>query len=183
VKKFDILPNGKRVLFKILNGYFNETIIAEDDNDDTKNHKKKLKSCLCSFFEFFVIKRSNRIAITRLAFKIIEANFNKKNLNIIYISQTLNYFIKDTDLQNNLIISDIIRKIKKEIKNQNIVEQWLDILIVFDLKEYKIDSNNKMESIKNLDSLSKKIAEIIVIKKYKLLIYDFNKNFNNKGNT
>jgi hypothetical protein len=165
MNKFDILPNGKRVLFKLLNGYFNEAIKAEDDNDDTKKHKKKLKACLCSFFEFFVIKKTNRIAITKLAFKIIEANFSNKNLNIKYISQTINYFIKDNDFQNYLIISDIIRKIKKEIKNQNIVEQWLDILIVFDFKEYKMDSNNKMESIKNLNSLSKELVEIIVIKK------------------
>lgn len=148
-----------------MNGYFNETIKAEDDNDDTKKHKKKLKSCLCSFFEFFVIKKTNRIAITKLAFKIIEKNFSNKKLNIKYISQTLNYFIKDNDYQNHLIISDIIRKIKKEIKNQNIVEQWLDILIEFDLKEYKIDSSNKLESIKNFNSLSKELVEIIVIKK------------------
>ena len=165
-----------------MNGYFNETIKAEDDNDDTKKHKKKLKSCLCSFFEFFVIKKKNRIAIAKLAFKIIEENFSNKNLNIKYISQTLNYFIKDTDFQNHLIISDIIRKIKKEIKNQNIVEQWLDILIVFDLKEYKMDTNNKMESIKNLNSLSKELVEIIV-KKFKLLMYNFNFNFYKKGNT
>ena len=165
-----------------MNGYFNETIKAEDDNDDTKKHKKKLKSCLCSFFEFFVIKKTNIISIAKLAFKIIEENFSNKNLNIKYISQTLNYFIKDTDFQNHLIISDIIRKIKKEIKNQNIVEQWLDILIVFDLKEYKMDTNNKMESIKNLNSLSKELVEIIV-KKFKLLMYNFNFNFYKKGNT
>ena len=45
-----------------------------------------------------------------------------------------------------------------------------------------MDTNNKMESIKNLNSLSKELVEIIV-KKFKLLMYNFNFNFYKKGNT
>ena len=110
-----------------MNGYFNETIKAEDDNDDTKKHKKKLKSCLCSFFEFFVIKKTNRIAIAKLAFKIIEENFSNKNLNIKYISQTLNNFIKDTDFQNHLI-----KHWMKMVRNGNYfaISQTIKIIII-----------------------------------------------------
>ena len=59
-------------MLKLLNGYFIETKEEKIDKVSTKIHKKKLKTCLCSFFELFTKIKENRIEISNLVYNILD---------------------------------------------------------------------------------------------------------------
>jgi len=162
IRSFSILPNRKRVLLKLLNGYFIETKEEKIDKVSTKIHKKKLKTCLCSFFELFTKIKENRIEIGNLVYNILDNYLKDDNMDIKSVCIFMKYLTQDTGYHQHIIIGEILKRMKKELKNQNIFEKWLNILIEFDLNEYVVESKQKEESIEILKKLTKQLIEIMV---------------------
>ena len=157
-----LLPSRKRILLKILNAFFNETNVEDQDDLIIKNHKIKLKSCLGSFLKQFTSESiSNKNLIAEVCVVLIELTLNA-NQCAKEIAKTIYYFTCGTVDQRQLIISGILDIIKLKLRNQNITEKWIEILAIFDLNQCDINMENKSNSIAVLKHILAKQESIMV---------------------
>ncbi len=109
--------------------------MEEQDDLITKNHKIKLKACLGSFLKEFTSKSiENKNLIAEVSVVLIDLTLSS-NQCAKEIARTAYYFTYGTADQRQFIISDILDKINLKLRNQNVTEKWIEILVIFDLNQ------------------------------------------------
>ena len=135
------------------------------DDLETQKHKRKLKSCLCSFFEEFTKKIDNRNELANLALPCFEIVFNRSDLNVSFVKNMaamFYYFTYKTFDLRQLIISAILDRVNLKIKNQLLVEKWIEVMLVFDVNQCDVSLDNKAKSVEILKMLSIKMEKTMV---------------------
>lgn len=135
------------------------------DDLETQKHKRKLKSCLCSFFEEFTKKIDNRNELANLALPCFEIVFNRSDLNVSFVKNMaamFYYFTYKTFDLRQLIISSILDRVNLKIKNQLLVEEWIEVMLVFDVNQCDVSLDNKEKSVEILRMLSIKMEKTMV---------------------
>lgn len=166
MKNYYKIQNNKRLLLKLLNGYFAETLINFQDDTNLKDHKLKLKSCLCWFFDYFMRRLENRNELSKLSVNYIDIAFNNPDFDMEQIKNVAHFFYYysfRTQNHRQMIISALIDRINLKIRNQFLVEKWIEVLIVFDVNECDLDLDNLDKSIQILNDLCSKLDNLIVI--------------------
>lgn len=159
------ISNNKRLLIKLLNGYFSETQLSNEDDLTLRDHKLKLKACLCLFFDYFTRRIELRNELANLSMSYIDIAFSDPSFSIKQVQNVAYFFYYYSYKTVNMrptIISSIIDRIFVKIRNQFLVEKWIDVLVVFDVNPCDLDPDEKAKSIQVLTSLNTKLEKLIV---------------------
>jgi len=136
--------------------------MEEQDDLITKNHKIKLKACLGSFLKEFTSKSiENKNLIAEVSVVLIDLTLSS-NQCAKEIARTAYYFTYGTADQRQFIISGILDKINLKLRNQNVTEKWIEILVIFDLNQSDINLDNKSNSIALLKQILARLEKITV---------------------